>query len=348
MTHFLLRPEPLLYPKAQPVDRVVSPRLAAERLRSGGTLIVTDLYHTGDQILSQLEGLMPAPPPSAPFSQRQAHRRAYREAALRLLAPIEDHRVALQEGGRIGFLQELYPELERFALPFVQVQELFGAWNRYEEGMHLAVLGYRLHPYFGTYAPTRVTHLELFGTWLSQYDGPRTTAIDVGTGCGVLALMLCRAGFERVLATDINPNAVESVTRELQRLNPPPPITVQCTDLLGEGPRITELIVFNPPWTPGEQEGLLDLALYFDDQLFERFFEQAFMRLSPSGRIVLVFSNVMTLLKPDAPHPIVTELARGRFRLVKKLHRKVKPSPTETGDRRRTREQVEIWELARA
>ena len=45
------------------------------------------------------------------------------------------------------------------------------------------------------------------------------------------------------------------------------------------------------------------------------------------------------------PHPILSELERGRFKLVQKLQRKVKPAPGKDGRRRRTREKVEVWEL---
>jgi len=61
-----------------------------------------------------------------------------------------------------------------------------------------------------------------------------------------------------------------------------------------------------------------------------------------------LFSNVIQLVQPDVPHPILSELDRGRFRLVQKLQRKVKGSPKPGGGRRRTREKVEVWELARA
>jgi len=46
----------------------------------------------------------------------------------RLLGPIDNHRLALTDGGSNGFLQDLYPELSAFVLPFVQVQDLHGAW----------------------------------------------------------------------------------------------------------------------------------------------------------------------------------------------------------------------------
>lgn len=90
----------------------------------------------------------------------------------------------------------------------------------------------------------------------------------------------------------------------------------------------------------GEVGRTLDLAMYFQDGFFERFFAQALQRLSPGGRVVLVFSNILVLSQPDVPHPIQTELERGRFALVEKLSRRVKPL------RRRTREKVEVWELA--
>jgi hypothetical protein len=310
--------------------------------------MVTDHYNTGVEILAQLRSLLDRPGPDASYVLRQASSLAWRETSLRLLAPIKDHRLALTDAGVIGFLRELYPRKPRFVLPFVQAQELYGSWNRYLDGVHLTVLGHRVHPFYGTYVPVRTSHLELFGTWLSQYTGPRSQAIDVGTGCGVLALMLCKAGFQRVRATDHNPNAIESVTRELRRLSSSPPIELVQTDLLGKDPTPADLVVFNPPWTQGSVDGLLDQALVFQPGLFERFFEQAHARITPSGRVVVVFSNLIQLVQPDVAHPILAELERGRLRLVQKLHRKVKPVLSSTGSRRRTREKVEVWELAKA
>ena len=343
----LHRPEPILRHDAHPVDRTDDPRRAAIRLMDGETLMVTDSYRTGAEILSQLSALMPPPGDDASYRDRQEARRRHRQAALRLLAPVTNNRLALRDRRPNGFLQLLYPALSNFTLPLAQVQELYGAWTRYEEGVHLPVLGHRVHPFYGTYAPTRLTHLELFGTWLSQHKGGRERAVDVGTGCGVLALMMGRAGFEHVLATDTNPNAIASVTKELKRRPEPPPITPVCTDLLGEGDERFDLIAFNPPWMFGTVDGLLDRALYFDDDLFERFFDRAVQRLAEGGRIAIVFSNVMQLVQPDLPHPIQSELEAGRLRLVQTMKRKVKPPPDEHGRRRRTRERVEVWELAR-
>ena len=159
--------------------------------------------------------------------------------------------------------------------------------------------------------------------------------------------MLCKRGFERVLATDSNPNAIESVRREVRRLSGRP-IDLSHCDLLGDDPPPADLVVFNPPWTKGSTDGFLDRALYFEDGLFERFFDQAIDRITPDGRIVLLFSNVIRLVQPDVPHPIDAELDRGRLRLVQKLTRRVRPTPDKSGRRRKTKEKVEVWELARA
>lgn len=343
----LHRPEPILQNEAVPVDRTRPPVRAAERLRDGEQLIVTDKYGTGAEIIAQLRSVMPPPAEDASYAERQAHRVAFREASLRLLAPISNHVVGLEGAKTIGFFKDLYPDQASFVLPFVQVQELYGAWSRYLAGAHLAVLGHRVHPFFGTYVPTRTSHLELFGTWLSQYQGPRTRAIDVGTGCGVLALMLAKAGFERILATDNNPNAVESLRREMKRLPSSLPIDLFHGELLGEETWAADVIVFNPPWIQGTVSGLLEQALHFNDDLFERFFDQALERLSPEGRVSMVFSNMIELIQPDLPHPILAELERGRFRLVQKLQRKAKATRSSSGKKRKTRERVEIWELAK-
>ncbi len=316
-------------------------------LMQGRLLVVDDQYSGGLRVLDALDAALPAPAPDAPFAERQAAHHAWQAAASRLLVPVVDHRVDLPGASESGFLAELYPELTEFFLPLVDARDLRRAWLRYQDGVHLPVLGYALHPFYGTYLPARHTHLELFAQWLAATDGPRARAADVGTGCGVLAFLLARAGFQDILATDLNENAVESVRRELQRH--PAPIDPRHVDLLGEGEADLDLVVCNPPWTHGVPDSPLSGAMLFDDGFFPRLFDQALARLSPGGRLVLLFSNLITLVQPDVPHPIDAELARGRFSLAQKLRRRVKPPDPEPGQRaRRTRERVEVWELARA
>jgi SAM-dependent methyltransferase len=336
----LHRPEPVLRHRAQPVDRNVRTAQAAAWLREGRSLIVTDRFGAGLDVLAALRVQLDEPDDDAGYVAKRAFRDAFQSASKRLLAPVVDRKVALADAPPAGFLAELYPDHAEFALPVEDARILSSAWDWYEQGVYFPVLGYRVHPFYGTYIPARMEHLELFGTWLAKYQGARGRAIDVGTGSGVLALQLAKAGFGHVLATDINPNAIESVTRQLRRLPRALPVELEHADLLGSDHGPIDLVVSNPPWMKGDVGRTLDLAMYFQDGFFERFFDQALQRLAPGGRVVLVFSNIIELSQPDVPHPIQTELERGRFTLVEKLTRRVKPL------RRRTREKVEVWELA--
>lgn len=337
----LHRPEPVLRHRAQPVDRNVPKAQAVAWLLEGRSLIVTDRFGTGLDILDALRVQLEDPGEDGGYVAKRAFREAFLAASKRLLAPVVGRKVALADAPRAGFLAELYPDHADFALPVEDAKVLSSAWDWYEQGVHFPVLGYRVHPFYGTYIPARMEHLELFGTWLAKYKGARNRAIDVGTGSGVLTLQMAKAGFAHVIATDINPNAIESVARQLRRLPKALPIELENADLLGTDRGPLDLIVSNPPWMKGEVGRTLDLAMYFQDGFFERFYEQSLQRLAPGGRIVFVFSNIIELSQPDVPHPIQTELDRGRFRLVEKMTRRVKPSPG-----RRTREKVEVWELA--
>ncbi len=341
MSAALHRPEPVLRHRAQPVDHTVPPAQAATWLREGRSLLVSDRFGTGLDILTALRAQLDDPGEDAGYVAKRTFREAFTAASKRLLAPVVGRKLALPDAPRPGFLAELYPDHADFALPVEDARVLSSAWDWYDQGVYFPVLGHRVHPFFGTYIPARMEHLELFGTWLAKYQGARNRAIDVGTGSGVLALQMAKAGFRQVLATDINPNAIESVARQLKRMPKAPPIELENADLLGTDRGPIDLIVSNPPWMKGEVGRTLDLAMYFQDGFFERFYEQCLQRLAPGGRIVFVFSNIIELSQPDVPHPITTELDRGRFRLVEKMTRRVKPSPG-----RRTREKVEIWELA--
>ena len=61
---------------------------------------------------------------------------------------------------RAVFSTELYSEEVSFLLPFIQVQEWL-VRRKYKEGVHFAVLGHKIHPFYGVYAPSRTDHLEL-------------------------------------------------------------------------------------------------------------------------------------------------------------------------------------------
>lgn len=344
----LHRPSPVPADGVPPLPADLAPHAAARALVDGHRFRLTRSWRDGLPVLDALAEALPPPPPEAPRPVARAARQRWHDVSAGLLAPVERGRIALRDAPPLSLLAELYPGAGLLHLPVETLRALGRADRRYRDGVRFTVLGHALHPFWGVYAPTRTDHLELFATWLAGWNGPRDRAIDVGTGSGVLAFLLARSGFSEVLATDANPNACESVRRDVVRRPEPPPIRTWHGDLLPTAGPPADVIVFNPPWLVGEVDSTLDAALHASDvDLFPRFIDRALDRLAPDGRIVVVFSNLIELVQPDHAHPVRAALAAGRVREVQLLRRKTKPQPGPDGRRRRTRERLEIWELAR-
>jgi methylase of polypeptide subunit release factors len=229
------------------------------------------------------------------------------------------------------------------------VQGLNSAWQWYLNGISIPVLRNKIHPYYGTYFPTRFEHLILFNNWLKRYEGPKKSAIDVGFGSGVLSLQMVQHGFQKVFGTDINPNAFVGLTEFMGDTKLSRKIELDLGHLFGKWKKQTELIVFNPPWLPESHElNRIDEAIYYNEKLFPEFFAEAKDRLLPEGKLVLIFSNLAQITNATKEHPIEKELAEGgRFQLEKFLKKSVKASSDKTkrDQHWRSSEEVELWVL---
>ena len=274
------------------LDRLFQPLKASKR--STGTIVqamcegrqvhLDDSFYRGVEILRTLDKHIGVLRSRAPFTERVAHTQRVRTIAERLWVAFSNHRPSI-DGVEVGsLLRTLYPKTMEGFIPFVSLREIAGAHKRIQEGIHYPVLGRRLHPFFGVYFPTRTEHLELFTTWLSQYKGDKSHCVDVGTGSGILTFLLAKAGFQSIDAVDQNANALWSVHEELKRTKVSTEINLHHGDLLNPISS-TSLIVFNPPWIPGETNSSVTEALFFDGGLFERFFDQAHQKLTVKERL---------------------------------------------------------------
>jgi hypothetical protein len=234
-------------------------------------------------------------------------------------------------------------------LPFPQVQGLNSSWQWYQNGISIPVLRNKVHPYYGTYFPTRFDHLILFDNWLKRYEGPKKSAIDVGIGSGILAFQMVKHGFQKVFGTDTNPNAIVGLKEFMGETKLSRKIELDLGHLFGSWEKQTELIVFNPPWLPeSSDQDRDDEAIYYNENLFPDFFTEAKKRLLPEGKLVLLFSNLAQVTKVTKDHPIEKELAEGgRFQLEKCLKKAVKAASDKTkrDQNWRATEEVELWVL---
>ena len=94
---------------------------------------------------------------------------------------------------------------------------------------------------FGTghHATTRLCLLHLQGL-----DVRKLTALDVGTGSGVLAIAASRLGATHVLAIDDDPDAIQSARENLE-LNPGAEVTLGIVDLRSARLRPFDLVLAN-------------------------------------------------------------------------------------------------------
>ncbi|MHA2504492.1 MAG: methyltransferase [Candidatus Kariarchaeaceae archaeon] len=320
---------------------------AIGQLLDGQYVLVADYFSSGLKLLHSLRKRLQKLHSQYDFESQRMYRAAYREASHRLLLEISDHQIKIKKSPFIGWLELLYPDTPDFFISFPSIQGLNSAWQWYTKGLTIEKLNLTIHPYYGVYFPTRFDHLVLLDEWLSQYQGKRDIAYDIGTGSGILSLLLQRHKFNSVIATDSNPNAIIGLVETLETLDLTQ-ITPRHGDLFAGSDDLADLIVFNPPWLKAQHELSegIDRAIYYDDDLFERFFEQAPRHLRSDGRVVLLFSNLSKVVDSDTDHPIRSELKRDRFVKQELIVGEVAPASRNTRRKdNRKDEQVELWIL---
>jgi len=101
---------------------------------------------------------------------------------------------------------------------------------------------------------------ERFAEFIGSLDLSGRHVVDIGTGSGILALAAARAGAERVIATDINPNAALSANENARANGLGDRVTGLCTNLLSAlAPRpLFDVILSSPPKHAGEPRDLAD------------------------------------------------------------------------------------------
>jgi hypothetical protein len=344
------KPEPIAFgAKLIYFNRETDISETIEALLLGKYVLIERFYSNGLNLLNELQAYLKRKHQNQSFQEQRAFRVEYQRLSNLVLLEIKNHKLTVKKAPSIGWLEKLYPESDNFLLTFPQIQGLNSAWQWYVNGVKIPVLRNKLHPYYGVYFPTRFEHLQLFDNWLKHYKGAKKSAIDIGIGSGVLSLQLMNYGFQKSFGTDMNPNAIVGLKESMKGTKLALKIELAYGHLFATWEKQTELIVFNPPWLPASHDlNRLDEAIYYNDQLFPEFFEEAKKRLLPEGRIVLLFSNLGQITKVTTAHPIENELQnQSRFVLDKCLKKSVKNASerTKRNQHWRGEEEVELWIL---
>lgn len=282
-----------------PADDRTTAAAALARARRGEALVYSGDFRNARQLVAAMaRRLRGRPPrvadPAARYRAERERRRLEHEVLSRVLVPVEaGFRVALARAPDVAaaLAEALGPDA---ALPgLLPLRDLLGMIGAHEwrrAGVHVPALGARVHPHHGVYAPIRGEYVELVAAAAAEWPPAGKLAFDVGTGTGVLAFVLARAG-ARVVATDVEPRAVACARENAARLGLADRVEVVEADLFPPGR--ADLVVSNPPWLPDAARTPLERAVYDPGGAFlQRLVLGLPDRLAPGGEAWIVISDL--------------------------------------------------------
>lgn len=166
------------------------------------------------------------------------------------------------------------------------------------------------YPFFGGTAQLTVlpgVHEPSVDTLLLAAQIPQagaSRAIDLGCGAGFLTLALQKTGWRHVVATDVQPEAVELTRDNLRRNQIEHGVSYCVGDMLSSFQRATfDLIVCNPPSRPSTNPDGLPVwsRSGIDGTAFiRRLLYEARDHLAPGGQMVVSHSSLISLLATRA------------------------------------------------
>lgn len=253
------------------VDDRTTADAALRRARSGEGLVWEGDWHNARQLLAAMGRRLPAPRPRAPglaglFQAERERKRVEHEVLSRLAVPIgPGWTTPLRRAPALELpLREAFgagpdgPAL----MPLREILGAIGAYEWLRRGVPVPALGGAVHPRYGVFAPVRGEYVDLVTRALATRTAAWKEgwlAFDVGTGTGVLAILVARAG-ARVVATDIDPRAVACASENAERFGVQGRVQVAEADLFPPGR--ARVVIANPPWIPAAPHGPLDRAVY--------------------------------------------------------------------------------------
>jgi methylase of polypeptide subunit release factors len=237
--------------------------------------------------------------------------------------------------------------------PYVaSLRELLGIIGAHEwqkKGVEVPALGSRIFPHYGVFAPVRSEYVQLVADAPFPTVGLPTLAFDIGTGTGVLALVLARRGAERVIATERDPRALACARDNVNRLLLGKLIDVVEADLFPEGR--APLIVCNPPWIPARPATPLEGAVYdVESRMLRGFLVGLSAHLTPGGQGWLILSDIAEHLGLRTREDLLAMIAKAGLNVVGKID--IKPRHKRVFDAAdplhsaRAAEVTSLWRLA--
>lgn len=334
---------------------------AAYRLASEGTaLLWRGDFQNARQLLQALARRIdrkpkkakaaPASPAEAFHLHRQAQSQRARTLAMLLLPFDTDYGIPLRRAPDVRqACIEVYGPGEAPSIASLrELQGLIGAHEWRKNGVEIAALGDRIHPYYGVFSPVRGEYIELVAQ-APLSARAQSLAFDIGTGTGVLAAVLARRGVKRIIATEQDPRALACARDNLLRLGLNQQVEVLQTDLFPEGR--APLVVCNPPWVPARPNSPIEHAIYDpDSRMLRGFLAGLAEHLEPRGEGWLILSDLAEHLSLRSRAELLAMIDAAGLKVIARIE--IKPHHPRASDETdplhaaRAAELTSLWRLS--
>lgn len=287
---------------------------ALRRVRKGETLLYRGDFHNARQLLGAMGRRLKTPrhgtTPLAVFrAERQARAIEHQTLGRIVVLLDEKWRLQLKRAPDVALAcRQAWgaPAKEGTLVALKTLLGVMGAAEWRKKGLTVPGLKKPLTPHYGVYVPTRTDYVELLSR-LDNVKGAR--CFDVGTGSGVLALVLLQRGAASVIGTDLDERAVACARENAKHFKVSDLFTVEERALFPDGR--ADLIVCNPPWVPETPKNRVDAAVFDEGgQMLRAFLEGLKDHLTRGGRGVLLLSDLAVLLGLRAPDFLKREFER--------------------------------------
>ena len=207
----------------------------------------------------------------------------------------------------------------------------------------------RIHPHYGVFSPVRSEYIGLvLKAPLPEAIKDSSTAFDVGTGTGVLAVILALRNVQKIIATDLSDRAIACAKENIHLLGLKSQIEIHQADLFPEGK--AALIVCNPPWLPARPSSSLEHAVYDpESQMLKGFLGGLKDHLLPNGEGWLILSDLAEYLGLRTREELLNWIERAGLKVI--AHLDIKPTHNRAFDKAdalhaaRSKEVTSLWRL---
>ena len=238
-----------------------------------------------------------------------------------------DHSISLRRAPDVA--QACLEAYGKQALPYViSLRELLGVISAHEwrkTGVQVLTRDdeeVRIHPHYGVFSPVRSEYIQLvLKAPLPEIIQKSSSAFDVGTGTGVLAVVLALRDIQKIVATDLNDRAIACAKENIELLGLNSQIEIQKTNLFPEGK--AALVVCNPPWLPARPSSSLEHAVYDpESQMLKGFLENLKEHLLPQGEAWLILSDLAEHLGLRTREELLSWIDQAGLKLIARLDTK--------------------------